>query len=151
MTYAAFLSIVPHKHNTIAFMIIETANKHYSTQLKTYVWIVSSKIFQYQKVFTGCESEAPDCPCDIGIAPLYSVHSRHCRLTLLFQVQEIVLHKMRCTQSNIWTVLEQCCKYNLTTDFYLYCLLEAQTKYFHNETQHLHDMVPAAATILQRE
>ncbi len=44
------------------------------------------------------------------------VHSWYCRL--LFQVQEIVLHKMHCTHSNIWVErLEQCCKYNLTTDF----------------------------------
>ncbi len=53
-----------------AFVIIETPNKHY-TQLKTRVWIVSSKFFKYQNVLTDCESEAPDCPCDFGIA----VHS----------------------------------------------------------------------------
>ncbi len=39
------------------------------------VWIVSSKFFKYRNVLTGSESEAPDCPCDVGIAPLYSVHS----------------------------------------------------------------------------
>ncbi len=33
----------PCKHNTMsAFVIVETANKHYSTLLKTRVWIVSS-------------------------------------------------------------------------------------------------------------
>ncbi len=36
------------------------------------------------------------------------VHSRHCRL--LSQVQETLEYLG-------WTVLEQCCKYNLTTDF----------------------------------
>ncbi len=49
-------------------------------------------------VLTGCESEASDCPCKVGIAPLYRnslCASQHCRL--LFQVQEIVLRKMRCT------------------------------------------------------
>ncbi len=129
-----------------AFVIRETTNnKHYSTQLKTRLWLVSSR-----NVLTGCESEASDCPCKVGIAPLYRnslCTNQHWRL--LFQVQEIILRKMRCTQSNIWTVLEQCCKYNLTTDFYLCPLLEAQTKYFcfHNETQRLQDMAPVAATI----
>ncbi len=78
-----------------------TNNKHYSTPLKTRVWIVSSK-----NVLTGCESEASDCPCKVGIAPLYRnslCASQHCRL--LFQVQEIVLRKMRCTHSNIWVEL----------------------------------------------
>ncbi len=65
----------PRKHNTMsAFVIVETPNKHYSTLLKTRVWIVSSKFFKYRNVLTGCESEAPDCPCDVAIAPLYSVH-----------------------------------------------------------------------------
>ncbi len=63
------------KHNTMsAFVIVETPNKHYSTLLKTRVWIVSSKFFKYRNVLTGSESEASDCPCDVGIAPLYSVH-----------------------------------------------------------------------------
>ncbi len=44
--------------------------------------------------------------------------SQHCRLTLLFQVQEIVLRKLRCTHSNIWDErFWKCCKYNETTDF----------------------------------
>ncbi len=77
-----------------AFGIGETANnKHHSTLLKTRVLIVSSR-----NVFTGCESEASDCPCKVGIAPLYRnslCASQHCRL--LSQVQEIVLHKIRCT------------------------------------------------------
>ncbi len=65
-----------HKHNTMsAFVIVETPNKRYSTLLKTHVWIVSSKFFKYRNVLTGCESEAPYCPWDVGIAPLYSVHS----------------------------------------------------------------------------
>ncbi len=70
------LEAAPRKHNTMsAFVIVETPNKHYSTLLKTRVWIVSSKFFKYWNVLTGCESEAPDCLCDVGIAPLYSVHS----------------------------------------------------------------------------
>ncbi len=101
-----------------AFVIGEmTNNKYYSTPLKTRVWIVSSR-----NVLTGFESEAPDCPCKVGIAPLYRnslCASQHCRL--LFQVQETVIRKMRCTVRTLlylgWTVLEQCCKYNLTTDF----------------------------------
>ncbi len=81
-----------------AFVIGEmTNNKHYSTLLKTRVWIVRSR-----NVLTGFESEAPDCPCKVGIAPLCRnfIESQHCRL--LSQVQEIVLRKMRCTHSNIW-------------------------------------------------
>ncbi len=59
-----------------AFVIGETTNnKHYSTLLKTCIWIVSSKLFKYENILTGCESEALDCPCKVGIAPLYSVHS----------------------------------------------------------------------------
>ncbi len=71
-----------------AFVIRETTNnKHYSTQLKTRIWIVSGKFFKYENILTGCESEVPDCPCKVGIAPLYrnSLCARqHCRL--LFQV-----------------------------------------------------------------
>ncbi len=49
---------------TSAFVIGETTNnKHYSTLLKTRVLIVSSKSFKQENVLTGCESEAPDCPC----------------------------------------------------------------------------------------
>ncbi len=59
-----------HKHNTMsAFVIGETTNKHYSTLLKTHVWIVSSKFFKYRNILTGCESEAPDCPCVIWNCP----------------------------------------------------------------------------------
>ncbi len=90
-----------------AFVIGETTNnKHYSTLLKTCVWIISGKFFKHENILTGCESEAPDCPCKVGIAPLYRnslCASQHCRL--LFQVQEIVLRKMRCTHSNIWIEL----------------------------------------------
>ncbi len=44
----------PPKHNTMsAFVIIETPNKHYSTLLKTHVWIVSNKFFKYRNVLTG--------------------------------------------------------------------------------------------------
>ncbi len=40
--------IVPRKHNNIsAFVFVETPNKHYSTLLKTCVWIVRSKFFKY--------------------------------------------------------------------------------------------------------
>ncbi len=50
-----------------AFVIGETTNnKHYSTLLKTHVWIVRSR-----NVLTGFESEASDCPCKVGIAPLH--------------------------------------------------------------------------------
>ncbi len=46
-----------------AFVIGETTNnKHYSTLLKTRVWIVSGKFFKYENILTDCESEAPDCP-----------------------------------------------------------------------------------------
>ncbi len=76
MTHTVFLRVAPRKHNTMsAFVIVEMPYKHYSTLLKTRVRIVSGKFFKYRNVLTGCESEAPDCPCDIGIAPLYSVHS----------------------------------------------------------------------------
>ncbi len=55
-----------------AFVIGETTNnKLYSTLLKTRVWIVSGKFFRYENILAGCESEAPDCPCKVGIAPLY--------------------------------------------------------------------------------
>ncbi len=91
-----------------AFVIGETTNnKHYSTLLKTDVWIVSGKFFKYENVLTGCEWESPDCPCDVGIAPLYRnslCASQQARL-LSCQVQEIVLRKMRCTHSNIWVEL----------------------------------------------
>ncbi len=71
-SYSLFLCCVaPRKHNTMtAYVIVETPNKHYSTLLKTRVWIVSNKFFKYGNVLTGCESEAPDCPCDVGFAPL---------------------------------------------------------------------------------
>ncbi len=71
-SYSLFLCCVtPRKHNTMtAYVIVETPNKHYSTLLKSRVWIVSNKFFKYGNVLTGCESEAPDCPCDIGFAPL---------------------------------------------------------------------------------
>ncbi len=77
-----------------AFVIGETTNyKHYSTLLKTHVWFVSNR-----NVLTGCESEAPDSPCNSLWA------SQHCRL-LSCQVQEIVLRKSCCTHSNICVVL----------------------------------------------
>ncbi len=83
-----------------AFVIGETTNnKHYSTLLKTRIWIVSSR-----NVLTGFESEATDIPCKVGIASLYRNNlcaSQQERL-LSCQVQEIVLRKMRCTHSNIW-------------------------------------------------
>ncbi len=40
--------------------------------LKTDVWIVSSKIIKFQNLLT---SEAPDCYCGVGIAPLYSIYN----------------------------------------------------------------------------
>ncbi len=111
------------KHNTMsAFVIVETPNKLYSTLLKTHVWIVSSKFFKYRNVLFSQGVEASDCPCDIGIAPLYSVHitvihSVHIGYRLFsprFRKQNLcknTLEYLHCT------VLEQCCKYNLTTDF----------------------------------
>ncbi len=100
-----------------AFVIGETTNnKHYSSLLKTHVWIISIR-----NILTGCESEASDCPCKVGIASLFrnslwaSVPAR----LLSCQVQEIVLHKRCCTHFHIWVELfwKQCCRYNLTTDF----------------------------------
>ncbi len=100
-----------------AFVIGETTNnKHYSSLLKTRVWIISIR-----NILTGCESEASDCPCKVGIASLFrnslwaSVPAR----LLSCQVQEIVLHKRCCTHFHIWVELfwKQCCRYNLTTDF----------------------------------
>ncbi len=95
--YCLFTCCVASRHVNItmsASVIGEmTNNKCYSTLLKTHVWIVSSR-----NVLTGCESEVLDCPCKVAIAPLYRnslCASQHCRL--LFQVQEIVLHKMRFT------------------------------------------------------
>ncbi len=94
-----------------AFVIREiTNNKHLSKQLKTCVWIISGR-----NILTGCESKALDCPCKVGIAPLYrnSLRARqHCRL--LFQVQEIVLRKLRRTHSNICVVLFWNCVVNTT-------------------------------------
>ncbi len=69
------------RHNTMsAFVIVETPNKHYSTQL----WIVSSKFFKYRNVLKGCESEEPN--------PLYSVHSHsygsYCRPLSLSRIRK---------------------------------------------------------------
>ncbi len=66
-------SIASHRVNITmsAFVTWETTNnKHYSTLLKTHVWIVSGKFFKYENILTS-ESEAPDCLCKVGIAPLY--------------------------------------------------------------------------------
>ncbi len=55
-----------------AFVIGEkTNNTHYSKLLKTRIWIDSGKFFKLENVLTGCESEEPDCPCKVGIAPHY--------------------------------------------------------------------------------
>ncbi len=50
MTHTVFLRVAPRRvNNTMsAFVIVETPNKHYSTLLKTRVWIVSSKFFKYR-------------------------------------------------------------------------------------------------------
>ncbi len=60
--YCLFTHRVASRHVNItmfAFVIGETTNnKNYSTLLKTRVWILSY------------ESEVPDCPCQVGIAPL---------------------------------------------------------------------------------
>ncbi len=74
MTYTIFLCVASGRVNITmsAFVIEETTNnKRYSTQLKTHVWIVSGKFFKYESILTGCESEVPDCPCKVGIAPLH--------------------------------------------------------------------------------
>ncbi len=90
MTYTVFYASCDRRNN-----------KHYSTLLKTRIWIVGNR-----NVLTGCESEASDCPCKVGIFPIYRSSrcaSQHCML--LLQVQEIVLLKMHCTHSNIWVEL----------------------------------------------
>ncbi len=67
MTHMVFLCIAPHKHNTMsAFVIVETPNNRYSTQ--------NSRLniaFKFFKTYLVSESEVPDCPCDVLIAPLY--------------------------------------------------------------------------------
>ncbi len=81
-----------------------TNNKHYSTLLKTRVWIVSGKFFKYENILTWVIVSHKH---QTGLAKLELphfietafAHSWHCRL--LSQVQEIVLCKMRCTHSNI--------------------------------------------------
>ncbi len=74
-SYGLFTRCAAPRRAMSAFLIVEMPNKHYSTLLKTHVWIVSIKFFKYRNILTSCESEAPDCPCDVGIVPLYSVHS----------------------------------------------------------------------------
>ncbi len=87
------------------FVIGETTNnKHYPTLLKTCVWIVRGKFFNYENVLTDCESEASEGPCKVRIAPLYR-NSLCAQLAGYSQVKEIVIHKMRCTHSNIWVEL----------------------------------------------
>ncbi len=126
MTYTVFLSI--------AFVIGETLNnKHYSTQLKTRVWIVSGR-----NILTGCESEASDCPCNVGIAPLYwntLCASQHCKL-LSCQVQEIVLHKMCCTHCNIWVTLFWNSVVNITSPLISSCVLSWKPKQSTFTTKH---------------
>ncbi len=116
MTSTIFLNITMS-----AFVIGETTNnKNYSTQLKTHVWIVSSR-----NVLTGCESEASDCLCKVGITPLYRNRlcpSQHCRL--LFQVQETVL----CTHSNICIVLLWNSVVNTTEPLISSCVLFCKPK-----------------------
>ncbi len=63
----------------------------------------------------------------------------HCRL-LSPRIRKQSSVKCATTDSNICVVLFWCCKYSLTTDFWLCTHLEGQTKYFrfHNEkTLHL--------------
>ncbi len=93
----------PHNHYHV-FVIVEMPNKLYSTLLKTCIWIISSKLFKYRNILTGYDSEAPDCPCDFGIARLYSVHSHSlglCLLDCVYGVQSnmfmfIIFHIMYC-------------------------------------------------------
>ncbi len=109
--YCLFMRLVASRRVNItmsAFVIGETTNnKHYSTLLKTHVWVVSGKFFKYENILTGCQSEAPDCSCDVGIAPLYrnSLCAQLVLYATLTQDQETVLRKMRCTHSNIWVEL----------------------------------------------
>ncbi len=80
--YCLFTSHVASRHVNFTmspFVIGES----YSTLLKTRVWIVSGKFFKWENILTGCESEAADCPCNVGIAPFYRnslCASQHCRL-----------------------------------------------------------------------
>jgi len=78
-----------------------TNNKRDSTPLKTHVWIVRSR-----NMFTGCESEA-------GTAPLYRNSLCIVSHSSRFRTQYTALH----TLQYLCSVLEQCFKYNWTTDF----------------------------------
>ncbi len=96
---------------TSAFVIGETTtNKHYSTLLKTRVWIVSDKFFKQENVLPG-ESEAPDCPCKVGIASLYRNSlwaSQYCRLlsTLAWTFSKIWYSPLGCFLSEFdWSGL----------------------------------------------
>ncbi len=61
--YCLFTHRVASCHINITmstFVIVETPNnKHYSTLLKTRIWIVRGKFFKYENILTGFESEAP--------------------------------------------------------------------------------------------
>ncbi len=133
-----------------AFVIRETTNnKRHSTLLKTHVWIVRSR-----NLLTGCESEVSDCPCKVGIAPLYRnslCASQHCRLSLLFQVQETVLRKMRCTHSNIWVELFWNSVVNTTYHWFLVVSSFGSPNISSFAFTMKPSVSPAATTILQRE
>ncbi len=73
--YCLFMRCIASRHVNItmsAFVIGETSNnQHYSTLLKTRVWIFSGKFFKYENILTVFEWEAPNSSCKVGIAPLY--------------------------------------------------------------------------------
>ncbi len=77
------------------------------------------------------------------------VLSWYCRL--LSQLQEIVIRKMHNKMPNIGVELFWNSVVNTTYPLISSCVLFWKYFNFHNETQHLQHMAPAAATILQRE
>jgi len=82
------------------------SEKQTSTTLHCSKLTFESSVVNSLNKKTYYESDAPDCPCDGWIKPLYRnslCAGQHC--WLLSQVQETILHKTRCTQSNIWVEL----------------------------------------------
>ncbi len=74
-----------------AFVIVETPNKHYSTHAQ--ISCLNQLVANYLNIekYLQVSQKQPDCPCKVGIAPLYCPQCSHCRL--LFQIQETVLRK----------------------------------------------------------
>ncbi len=135
MTYTIFLvsRCIALVNNTMS-ACCDRRNDKQQTLLytaQTHVWIISSR-----NIRTSCESEESDCPCKVEIAPLYRKQplcKPACRLTLLFQVQEIVLRKMRCTNTLIFGVELFWNSVVNTTEPLISSsvLFGSQTKYFH--------------------